>query len=254
MHLVIFQLEEFDRASLSTSNPPNETEDDKMIRHGQFVESIGNQILVVEDALRNLEIEDGRTPLVWVNLDEEERDELAMFLSGPLPVVEQPAVRLPPLPPKGGIGRTDMNNIARDFRIHVPQNSFDVNETGASYSREDRKTGHRRSASVGADLGTWKNLVSDEYFQIKSPIPQPGSPLPRVISFSGLSTAAESTWKVKWMKNGFRKWKLSDQHHPSDSIPLKSDRFSRVGPCLFILIIRDKVVAIDDISCCELFN
>jgi len=53
-----------------------------MARHQQFILAIESQISWVEDALReSLEVE-GKEPLRWVNLDAEERDDLAMFLSG----------------------------------------------------------------------------------------------------------------------------------------------------------------------------
>lgn len=237
---ILYQLEEFDRASRS-NGPANETEDDSRARHRQFVAAIGNQILAVEDALKDLEIEGGRTPLVWVRLDEGERDELAMFLSGPQSAVEQntrlvapgtgsnEGKKLPPLAPGSGDGRSETKGINREVRIDVPKSSVFSNEPGARDTREERRHGHRRAASVGADLGTWKSSISNEDSPRRSLNERPDMPPPKVLSFSGLSMAAESTWRIKWVKNGFRKWKGSDQHHTSDSIPLKTNQFSQVG-------------------------
>ncbi|CAA7393562.1 unnamed protein product [Spirodela intermedia] len=233
-----WQLEEFDRASRS-NGPANETDDDSRKRHSQFVAAIGNQILAVEGALKDLEIEGGRTPLVWVRLDEGERDELAMFLSGPQSSIEQKmrlvapctalneGKKIPPLAPGSGNGWSETKGINREVRIDLPKSSVVSNEPGAKDAREERKHGHRRAASVGADLGTWKSSISNEDSPRRSLNERPDMPPPKVLSFSGLSMAAESTWRIKWVKNGFRKWKGSDQHHTSDSIPLKTNQYSQ---------------------------
>jgi hypothetical protein len=73
-------LEEFVRAvRLSYGHRGN---DNTTARHRQFIDAIENQILRVETALRESFNEEGKQPLQWVNLDEDERDELATFLSG----------------------------------------------------------------------------------------------------------------------------------------------------------------------------
>lgn len=57
-------------------------DDNRATRHRQFISAIESQISQVEVALRESYIEEGKQPLRWVNLDEEERDDLAAFLSG----------------------------------------------------------------------------------------------------------------------------------------------------------------------------
>ena len=57
-------------------------DDNTSTRHRQFISAIESQISHVEAALRASYAEEGRPPLRWVNLDEEERDDLAAFLSG----------------------------------------------------------------------------------------------------------------------------------------------------------------------------
>lgn len=57
-------------------------EDNSTTRHRQFIVAIENQISRVEAALRDSFLEEGKQPLRWVNLDEEERDDLEAFLSG----------------------------------------------------------------------------------------------------------------------------------------------------------------------------
>ncbi|KAL0791605.1 hypothetical protein Bca101_007851 [Brassica carinata] len=70
------QLEEFERAvRLSHGRCRDDT---TLTRHKQFVSAIENQIHRVQSALS----ENGEQPLRWVDLNKEERDDLAMFLSG----------------------------------------------------------------------------------------------------------------------------------------------------------------------------
>ncbi|XP_078430329.1 syntaxin/t-SNARE family protein isoform X2 [Wolffia australiana] len=219
-----WQLEEFDRAS-QANFPSNENEEDSRTRRSQFVVSIGIQIRVVEDSLKESEVEDVQKPLIWVRLDEGERDELAMFLAGPHPVVEEKkngGQRLPPQVPN------DMKIVNREIRIDLPKRSFPSNmKPCANDAIGENKKGHRRSASVGGDLGAWRSSVLDEDLQQRSLEVQPDVPPQRVLSFSGLSMAAESTWKIKWVANGFRKLKGGEQHRAQDSIPLKNDHLTR---------------------------
>lgn len=75
-----WQLEEFERAvRLSYAH---RGDDSSTTRHGQFIAAIESQISRVEAALRESFLEEGKQPLRWVNLDKEERDDLAAFLSG----------------------------------------------------------------------------------------------------------------------------------------------------------------------------
>ncbi|KAJ0788454.1 putative syntaxin 6 [Helianthus annuus] len=75
-----WQLDEFQRAvRLSYKNSVNDV---RTTRHEQFISAISSQISAVESALKEYFSDEVRKPLRWVNLDEEERDDLAMFLSG----------------------------------------------------------------------------------------------------------------------------------------------------------------------------
>ncbi|CAH8274834.1 unnamed protein product [Arabidopsis lyrata] len=75
-----WQLEEFERAvRLSHGNCRDDT---MLTRHKQFVTAIENQIYRVESSLQEALSENGKQPLRWVDLNKEERDDLAMFLSG----------------------------------------------------------------------------------------------------------------------------------------------------------------------------
>lgn len=73
-------MEEFERAVCLSYR--NNSDDVTITRHREFVSAIEDQISRVETALKeSLEVE-GKKPFRWVNLDKEECDDLAHFLSG----------------------------------------------------------------------------------------------------------------------------------------------------------------------------
>ncbi|XP_062078627.1 uncharacterized protein LOC133783105 [Humulus lupulus] len=80
-----WQLEEFERAVRLSYG--HRSDDHSTARHSQFIAAIESQISRVEAALRESYIEQGKQPLRWVNLDEDERDDLAAFLSGTTQIV-----------------------------------------------------------------------------------------------------------------------------------------------------------------------
>lgn len=72
-------MEEFERAVRLSQGPHGENI--TSARHGQFIAAIRDQIVNVEAVLCH-SLNKGDQPLRWVNLDKEERDDLAHFLSG----------------------------------------------------------------------------------------------------------------------------------------------------------------------------
>ncbi|XP_011079299.1 uncharacterized protein LOC105162845 [Sesamum indicum] len=75
-----WQLEEFERAVRLSYR--NQGDDITITRHRQFVSAIEDQISRVETALKESLNVEGKKPFRWVNLDEEDCDDLALFLSG----------------------------------------------------------------------------------------------------------------------------------------------------------------------------
>ncbi|CAK9325794.1 unnamed protein product [Citrullus colocynthis] len=75
-----WQLEEFEKAVRVSYR--SRSEEHLLERHRLFIAAIGNQISHVEAALRKSYDKDGKQPLRWVNLNEEECNDLATFLSG----------------------------------------------------------------------------------------------------------------------------------------------------------------------------
>ncbi|XP_077215389.1 syntaxin/t-SNARE family protein isoform X2 [Tasmannia lanceolata] len=210
------QLEEFERAVRSCLT------EDARTRHRQFVVAIENQILTIEDSIRNLVLEDGKTVLPWVRLDEGESDELALFLTGPLPdgdmIVTIPA------------GKDEERNLEQMVADTIPdcsKNSCHSLELDMKETREEKVNGYRRTASASADIGTWKIAVSVEDTPPRPFDGQPDLP-PKIPSFTTFTRSTESsTPKLKWLKNGFRKWKGGDCHQAADTMPLRSYQLSR---------------------------
>ncbi|KAI9153666.1 hypothetical protein LWI28_014737 [Acer negundo] len=80
-----WQLEDFERAvNLSAVMEKSRTTDDVIARHKQFVIAIREQINQLEKGLDNPSR--GKSIRNWVNLNEQDRDGLALFLSGGKPL------------------------------------------------------------------------------------------------------------------------------------------------------------------------
>lgn len=193
LHTAKWQLEELERAVTSNDDECSVGEDTRS-RHSQFVEAIGNQISNVENSLKEANVESSEgTGMSRVPLDEGERDDLALFLSGSLPPLPPRAVYPVEVESKNGV-----ESLKNQRRVH----------------------GHRRTASASADFGVLQISVSNE----DGP---PHVPPPKTASFSNLTKVLEAAPKMKWPKNGFRKWKGGDQHHEDETIPLHNQQISQ---------------------------
>ncbi|KAI3807133.1 hypothetical protein L1987_23057 [Smallanthus sonchifolius] len=170
-----WQLEEFERAVIS-SYGKNSTDDTKD-RHRDFINAMENQISRVESSWSDSSVSAGKPPRPWVRLDERERKELALFLSGSKsPGGEQPA-----------------------------KNRFNDEHRGRRKQKveaKDKFSGHRRTASASADISSWKINVDTDNVSPNGKIENPPRKMP---SFSGLSNTLESASKLKWPNNGYRK-------------------------------------------------
>ncbi|XP_041024992.1 uncharacterized protein LOC121265427 isoform X2 [Juglans microcarpa x Juglans regia] len=81
-----WQLEDFERAvNLSSVIDKSQRQEDVVSRHKQFVRAIREQIIHVQKSLEDASLQDTVTNTEWVNLDEQDRDRLALFLSGGKP-------------------------------------------------------------------------------------------------------------------------------------------------------------------------
>ncbi|KAG9440223.1 hypothetical protein H6P81_020388 [Aristolochia fimbriata] len=211
-----WQLEDFQKAVESCSAK------DARVRHQQFVVAIDNQISRTENSLRDL---NGNTEMAWVNLNEGERDELAQFLTGSSPYGssrkdEEGSSRQSLTGTNADSGKNSFHSVdlspreAREER-NGTREERNVTREEKNGTREERngsreeRNGHRRTLSASADCGGWKIAIADAE--------QPHLPPPRVPSLSSLMRTVESSSKLKWAKNGFRKWKGSDRLQAADS-------------------------------------
>ncbi|XP_077220344.1 uncharacterized protein LOC143854344 [Tasmannia lanceolata] len=175
-----WQLEEFERAVRSCVT------EDARTRHRQFVISIDNQVSTIEDSIRNLVLEDGKAEMPWVQLDKQENDEPALFLTG--------------LPPDGDMtveGKDEERNSLQmigDTMTDFSKNSCHSIELDMKEPREEEKVhGHRRMASASADIGILKIVVSDGDIQRLLFVARPDLPPPKILSFSDLTSTLDST-------------------------------------------------------------
>lgn len=199
------QLEEFGRA-VKSSYPTSTSSDDAKDRHQDFITAIEDQIKRVESSLNESTVSRGKPPLPWVRLDEGERHELQLFLSG---------------------SSSNLVDLA-----HVE-------------GKEDNLAGHRRTASASADIGSWKIVVVDDDLPHDSCAIKPDPPPRKIPSISGfLDTMESSMSQLKWPKNGYKKLRLSDRPQVAGSILPRpqnftrvSNRFSFITSSIFLLIL-----------------
>ncbi|XVE95001.1 hypothetical protein REPUB_Repub02eG0058900 [Reevesia pubescens] len=214
-----WQLEEFEKAVQSSYS--RSSSEDARDRHREFIVAIEDQISKVEKSLQESTLSEGNTSMPWVRLDEGECNELALFLSGPSVSGDKK------LPPKS---QSRYNEIPLGInKESVPdclKNSNQSGEWSSSEAKGEKSHGHRRTASASADIGAWKIAIGDDVLQ-NSSTGQPSIPPRKVPSFSGFLNSMESVAKVKWSKNGIRKWKAVDRHQDSDTELLRPPQLAK---------------------------
>lgn len=189
----VVQLEEFEQAVRISYNKVSS--EDARNRHRDFVSAIGGKITKVELLLQE-SVHSGSNALPWTRLDEGERDELALFLSG--------------MPAAGG--KNPVECISRDDES-LQLSDKDLLGNGSSNLHvsseavQEKSHGHRRAASADADISSCKITVSDDVQQSSSTNGSSG-PMHKVASLSGFFGSVETISKLKWPKNGYRKPKV----------------------------------------------
>ncbi|CAL9050704.1 unnamed protein product [Musa banksii] len=215
-----WQLEEFEKAVRSNDEALSVGEDTRA-RHSEFMLAIGSRISALENSLRETNFKAGEGSLTWVRLDEGENDELAQFLSytsledrKEIPIASAIDVKV-----GNDLIRTNgeaLIDCSKDSR-HSKQLS--------SLHREDQKAHNiHRSASCAGDIGACAITIPSEGEDTseRSSDDRSNLPPPRVLSLSGLSSALDSTSRMRWYKNGFKKWSAQDRHDVMESIPLRN--------------------------------
>ncbi|KAL6586347.1 hypothetical protein OROMI_001335 [Orobanche minor] len=202
-----WQLEELARA-VKSSYPSGSSGDDAKDRHRDFIVAIRNQVKKVEASLNESTVRQGKPPLPWVRLDEGERNELAMFLSGrslssPHKLYGKPQATQQ-VQASSREGDQQGNNECSRSSSHLV-------ELAQVEVKGDKFSGHRRTASASADIGSWKIVVADDVQHDSSTPTKPDRPPRKIPSFSGfLNTMESSMSQLKWSKNCYKKLKTTD--------------------------------------------
>ncbi|KAK4277423.1 hypothetical protein QN277_015425 [Acacia crassicarpa] len=204
-----WQLEEFERA-VNTSYGKISS-DEARNRHHDFIAAIQENVRKVEKSLQESTVSDGKAPLPWLRLNEGERNELALFLSGT---------------PKKSKGRdNECKQLSDKDSGSISKNPLS-SEWKPSETKEQSSHGHRRIASASADFSSWKIAVSDDVQPYSSSNGSSGL-VHKVPSFSGFFNSMESVPEIKWPKNAFRKLKALDNNQGADGALLPSSELNR---------------------------
>ncbi|XP_071724010.1 uncharacterized protein [Rutidosis leptorrhynchoides] len=87
--------------------------------------------------------------------------------------------------------------------------------------------GHRRAASASADISAWNIAIAGDAYPQNSSNGHFVLPPRKVPSVSGFLNSMGSVSKLKWSKNGFRKWKVTDSHQEDDTALLEPAQLER---------------------------
>lgn len=201
--LILFRekLEEFERA-VKCSYAKCSLGDSHVERHSQFVAALQNQIGRVEKSLGDTLKEEGKQPLRWVQLDDEERDDLATFLSTgsrklkskiDTSITNDDSALLKPKPKNvKGFKETLMGSDAGEFSKRIDQTN--------------------RTLSL-PDITSWKIMISNELdvntIEKKS-LENRAVPRSRASNMYTLMKNVGKTTQLKWLMNLFRKEKSGE--------------------------------------------
>ncbi|KAJ0984216.1 hypothetical protein J5N97_002572 [Dioscorea zingiberensis] len=182
-----WQLEEFERA-VSLSHESLLSEDMTISRHKQFIAAIRNKISCVEKALTDSLVEEEKYPFWLVRLDEEERDDLAAFLSGGMKTLKE---------------------------LKVGKNVKHVEE---ELPAQGEMLNGQKMTSSSPDVGAWKIVIADGEAadrRVADAKPMAGSPSS---SLSGFLRNVGSTTRSNWFRNSFPKIKSEQYHHSKPGV------------------------------------
>ncbi|WVZ55935.1 hypothetical protein U9M48_006533 [Paspalum notatum var. saurae] len=222
-----WQLDELERAIRSSDQVISAGKDTR-VRHDDFVAAIGYRILEVENNLKESNIAEGRGPLSWVHLDEDERDDLAAFLSASPFQQKDKVVTIP------SAGDIEVgSNAARmknDISTDSSKDSAGSTDLISGRAKEDLHRGHRRAVSASADIGSWSMSIPNECdgaAEQSSDGPHK-APLLKIVKTCAcaLTSALQSKPRTK-CKNGAVRWARVNQHDVEEAIPLNTSQLSQ---------------------------
>ncbi|AES92325.2 syntaxin/T-SNARE family protein [Medicago truncatula] len=239
-----WQLEELEKAIRLSYRHLGD--DNRATRHRQFISAIESQISQVEADLRESNIEEGKQPLRWVNLDEEERDDFAAFLSGTCETVQSTkdeCVDVSPLMKSSirekQVSKEDENvnvnvnafyrwdgstnekasvdavavNKDRDYAIEIKADADSRNSDDVVY-QTDTTTSTRKTWSPPPNYAALRIVIADEDEQ--------GNQLTRTV---------DATPKEKGSKPLFWKQKFEEYPQAMRAVHMFNQVFGRIGLC-----------------------
>lgn len=204
-----WQLEEFEKA-VKLSHGDNSSDENAITRHRQFVSAIGNQISRVEKGLNDSLIEEGKPPLCWVQLDKEERDDLANFLSGvsrDSHGAKDVAHGNPDLM-KSFMGTVTVNKERYVVEVAAKEPSEEKDD---SLLVAPQQPYEQTRVLSSPDIGAWKIVIADEDTDKRSAEVRPDMPN-HESGQTGSLRSVESTSKLQWFRNNLWKAKNEEPH------------------------------------------
>jgi hypothetical protein len=197
-------------------------------RHDDFVAAIAYRIVEVENSLKESNVAEGRGPLSWVHLDEDERDDLATFLAASPPQQRDKVVSIPSACDIE-VGSTT-KRVKMDMSADSSKDSSGSTDLGLGRVKEDMRPGHRRAISVSADIGSWSISIPSESGGVakQSSDGSHGVPLLKRVKTCVLTSALQSKPRMK-CKNGAVRWVGVDQQDVEEAVPLRSSLLGQVN-------------------------
>lgn len=259
-----WQLEDFERAiRVTASTNKAYSKEDAPTRHMQFIGAIRNQIASIEKELQDSIKKDGNRSLQWVDLDDRERDDLAMFLSGGgslkntieqgtcRNITEQQSKRsiatsanllgtkdvvelrlddtqlLHPATGQSklqcirhsrtnaacaldthhnGFTDSEASNKDSEFVVDMARKLSGTRDDRHSGDSLERATGHKRSASAGAEFGAWKIVTADNDIGKRSYNSRCEN-FDNGLNFWGFISNLKFMPRLNFSKSGMKRWK-----------------------------------------------
>uniref|UniRef100_A0ACD5XD99 Uncharacterized protein n=1 Tax=Avena sativa TaxID=4498 RepID=A0ACD5XD99_AVESA len=217
-----WQLDELERAIRSNDEVISAGKDTRA-RHRSFVAAIGGRILEVENNLNESSVAEGRGRLSWIQLDDDERDDLAAFLlASPL----QQRDKVVTIPSAGDIQvGNNSTRVRKNISADSSNDSSGSAELSSARAKEDAHRGHRRSVSASADIGLSTMSFPNER-EGAAEQSSNGPHLLNMVKECALTSALKPNPAIKYKKGSVR-WASADKHDVEEAIPLRSPQFDQ---------------------------
>ncbi|XP_010913652.1 uncharacterized protein [Elaeis guineensis] len=214
-----WQLEEFERA-VKLSHENCSSAENITTRRRQFIYAIENQICNIEKALNASLIEEGKQPLRWVQLNEEERDDLAVFLSAAPEVLQETKNKNVDYSKGSSELRTisdsasgfkDVVTINKDVRYVLEVAAKEPSKSKDELCIQGEQLNGQKSILNSSDTGSWKIMIADEEDANRKLVDVRPDTSNRASNLGGDLRSVESTTKLRWFRSSF--WKAKNEEH-----------------------------------------